>query len=144
MAVSIAPKRHHKTIAGQTVAETYYLTNWLDPKDISQNQFLEAGAVTNCSFMNLERFYLDFTAYVRHAELLAFSHNIAINRRRNWSELEESLQQYRLLRAQIRHLAEEERTHTTFGAKLAFRSQQVALEKQKAIITLNIQEKLEK
>ncbi len=144
VAVSVAPKRHNKSVAGQTVVESHFLTSWLDPKEPTHQEFLDAGAVNNCSFLNLESFYLDFTAYVRHAELLTFSPNITINRRRDWCELETLLQQYRLISSQIKQLAEEERTHTAFGDKLSFRSKQVTLEKQRNTLVANIQEKLEK
>jgi hypothetical protein len=144
VAISAAPKRHNKTISGQTVAEIHHLTPWLSPAEAADNHFLKAGAVSNCSFMNLERFYLDITAYVRHAELLTFSPTVVINRRRDWTELEVLLQKYRFISAQVRQYAEEERTHTAFGDKLSFRSKQVVLEKQKTELKLNIQEKLEK
>jgi len=143
LALSVAPKRLSKTSSEETVVDAHHLTDWLDPSREEVTRFLSAGRVTDGSFLNLERLYLDFVSYVRHAELLMFTGTFAIDRRRDWSQLEVLLRKHNDLLRQIRYCAEEERTHTAFGDKLSFRSKLVALETEKKAVTSHIQALIE-
>lgn len=143
LAISTATKRLNKNALEQTMITESHLTQWLDESNPLTKQYLEAGAVTEASFMTLLRFYLDFVSYVRHAELLPFMNTLKLNRHRDWVSLENELKDYRKLQINLRVLREEERTHTSFGDKLSFRSKQVAQERQKNEATLNIQRLLE-
>lgn len=143
LAMSVAPKRLSKNASGETVVDAYYLTDWLDTSQEEVARFLAAGAVTDGSFMNLEKLYLDFVSYVRHAELLVFTKTLTVDRRREWSQLNVLLQKYHELLRQIRQCTEEERSHTSFGDKLSFRSKLVAREKEKEAVMLDIQALIE-
>ena len=144
VAISAAPKRLHKQGAGKTVVDSIYLTSWLSVTNIMHDEYLQAGAVTNCSFTHLERLYQNFTSFVRHAELLQFMTNVEVDRQRNWAIIDEELSKFRKIMGELRRLSEEERTHTAFGDKLSLRSRQVALEKEKSTIISNVQHLLEK
>jgi len=143
VAVSVAPKRLHKQEAGKTVSDVTFLTPWLDITNVRDYDFLEEGKVTSCSFTHLERFYQDFTNYVRHAEMLRLVETLIIDRRRDWSVLEPLLKQLRTINGEIRRLSEEERKQAGFGDKLSLRSKQVKLEKDRTQTTENIKNILE-
>ncbi len=143
LAMSVAPKRLSKNASGETVVDAYYLTDWLDPTQDEVTKFLATGAITNGSFMNLEKLYLDFASYVRHAELLPFTKVLIVDRRREWDQLDTLLQNYRDILRKIRLCMEEERTHAAFGDKLSFRSKLVALEKEKEALILDVQALIE-
>jgi hypothetical protein len=125
IAISAAPKRISKNESSCTVIEQRYFTEWLDPENPSHARFLEAGAVTKCSFLSLERLYRDFAAYVHDAALLPFATDLVVDRRRQWQELDLLIDRHRALSTRLRAHQDEERSHTSFGQKLAFRSKQV-------------------
>lgn len=144
VAISVAPKRLHKQEAGKTVSDSVFITPWLDITNVRDYDFLEDGKVTSCSFTHLERFYQDFTNYVRHAEMLRLAETLTIDRRRDWSVLEPLLKQLRATNNEICRLSEEERKQAGFGDKLSLRSKQVKLEKDRSQTTENIKNILEK
>lgn len=143
VAISVSPKRLHKSEAGKTVSDSVFLTPWLDITNVRDYDFLAEGKVTSCSFMHLERFYQDFTNYVRHAEMLRLIDTLTIDRKRDWSVLEPLLKQLRTINSEIRRLSEEERKHTSFGDKLSLRSKQVKLTKERIETTENIKQTIE-
>lgn len=143
VAISVAPKRLHKQEAGKTVSDSVFLSPWLDITNVRDYDFLAEGKVANCSFTHLERFYQDFTNYVRHAEMLRLVETLAIDRRRDWSVLEPLLKQLRAINSEMRRLSEEERKQAGFGDKLSLRSKQVKLEKERSQTTENIKNILE-
>lgn len=143
VAISVAPKRLHKQEAGKTVGDVVYLTPWLDITNVRDYDFLAEGKVANCSFTHLERFYQDFTNYVRHAEMLRLVETLTIDRRRDWSVLEPLLKQLRAINSEMRRLSEEECKQAGFGDKLSLRSKQVKLEKDRTQTTENIKNILE-
>lgn len=141
--ISVSPKRLHKQEVGKTVSDAVFLTPWLDITNVREYDFLVEGKVTNCSFTHLERFYQDFTNYVRHAEMLRLSETLTVDRRRDWSVLEPLLKQLRATNSEMRRLSEEERKQAGFGDKLSLRSKQVKLEKERLQTTENIKKILE-
>lgn len=143
VAISIAPKRLNKQDVGKTVADAVYLSPWLDITNLRDDEYLEAGHVTKCSFTHLERFYQDFTNFVRHAEMLPLAEKVTVDYRRDWSVLEPLLKQLRTINTEIRRLSDEERKQAGFGDKLSLRSKQVKLEKQRVETTDNIKNILE-
>ena len=143
IAISTAPKRLSKQVAGKTVAEDVYLTPWLHITHITDDEYLQEGEITKGSFTHLERLYQDFTNYVRHAELLPLVASLTVDRRRDWSKLEPSLGRFRELTSELRRLSEEERKQAGFGDKLAFRSKQVKLDKERTQILAIIRTTLE-
>lgn len=143
VAIGVAPKRLNKAIADSTVIENMYLTDWLNLAGSNTAQYLSGGAVTNCSFINLERCYLDMVAYVKHAALLRFTDRLTIDRRRDWSTLDQYLSEYRQKTSEYNRLKEEEKSHTAFGDKLSLRSKQVAVERKLSEITDSVKNILE-
>ena len=127
VAISAAPKRLSKQEASKTVADHVYLTPWLHITSLTDDEYLQAGCVTSFSFTHLERLYLDFTNYVRHAELLSLVPTVTIDSRRDWDTLEPQLKKYRALTTEHNRLAEEENKQASFGDKLARRSKQVKI-----------------
>lgn len=143
VAISAAPKRLSKQVVGRTVADHVYLTPWLHITHLGDDAYLQSGAVTQFSFTHLERLYLDFTNYVRHAELLAIVPQVAIDSRRDWDVLEPPLSRFRALNSELKRLAEEERKQAGFGDKLAFRSTQVKLNRERTAVLAIISSTLE-
>jgi hypothetical protein len=135
IALGAALKRLNKSVADTTVVDTHILSPWLRTTDSKVCAYLKEGQITKGSFLNLERTYLDMVSYIKHAALLPFGNAVVIDRRRDWTQIDQYLSDYRAKTSEYNRLRDEEKSHTAFGEKLSLRSKQVTIEKKLTEIT---------